>query len=66
MHLQNQDREPKILIMGVLKTNDYIQNKIKIPNQSQKPPVSSIAANQDLKDMDVLYTSKIKIESQNL
>ena len=33
---------------------------------SQEPPASSKAPIQDLKDMDVLWTSKIKIGSQNL
>ena len=32
---------------------------------SQEPPVPSKAQNQDLKDMDVLVTFKINIESQN-
>ena len=35
-------------------------------NPSKEPPVSSKAPNQDLKDMDVLCTFKIKIESSNL
>ena len=35
-------------------------------NPSQEPPVSSKAPNQDLKNMDVLCTFKIKIESQNV
>ena len=52
--------------MGVSKTIDHIQIKINISNPSQEPPASSKASNQDLKDMDVLCTSKIKIESQNL
>ena len=52
--------------MSVPKTSDHIHIKIKIPNPSQEPPVSSKAQNQDLKDMDVLCTFKIKIESQNL
>ena len=52
--------------MGVPKTSDYIQIKIKMPNSSQEPPASSKAPNEDLKDMDVLCTFKIKIESQNL
>merc|ERR1711954_98339 len=52
--------------MGVLKTSDHIQIKIKLPNPSQEPPVSSKAPNEDLKDMDVLCTFKIKIERQNL
>ena len=37
-----------------------------MPNPSQEPPVSSKAPNEDLKDMDVLCTFKIKIESHNL
>ena len=37
-----------------------------MPNPSQEPPASSKAPNQDLKDMYVLYTFKIKIESKNL
>ena len=36
-----------------------------MPNPSQEPPASSKAPNEDLKDMDVLCTFKIKIESQN-
>ena len=51
--------------MGVSKTSDYIQITIKMPNPSQKLPASSKASNEDLKDMDVLCTFKIKIESQN-
>ena len=54
----------KIPKMGVSKTSDQIQIKIKIPNPSQEPPASSKAPNQDLKDMDVLCTFKMKIESQ--
>ena len=56
----------KICIMGVSKTSDHIKIKIKMPNPSQEPPTSSKAPNEDLKDMDVLCTFKIKIESQNL
>ena len=52
--------------MGVPKTRDNIQIKIKMPKPSQPPPASSKAPNEDLKDMDVLGTFKIKIESQNL
>ena len=51
--------------MGVLKTNDHIQIKIKMPNPSQEPPASSKAPNEDLKDMDILCNFKIKIESLN-
>ena len=52
--------------MGVSKTSDHIQIKIKMPNPSQEPPASSKARNEDLKDMYVLCTFKIKRESQNL
>ena len=52
--------------MAVSKTNDHIQINIKIPNPSQEPPASSKAPNEDLKDIDVLCTLKIKTESQNL
>ena len=52
--------------MGISKTSDYCQIKIKMPNPSQEPPASSKAPNEDLKDMDVLCTFKIKIESPNL
>ena len=48
--------DSKIWIMGVSKTNDHIQIKIKMPNPSQEPQVSSKAPNEDLKDMDVLCT----------
>ena len=51
--------------MKVSKNSDHIQNKIKVPNPSQEPPASSKSQDQDLKDMDVLCTFKIKIESQN-
>ena len=52
--------------MGVSKTSDHIQIKIKIPNPSQEPPASTKAQNQDLKDIDGLCTFKINIESQNV
>ena len=52
--------------MGVLKTRHHIHIKIKIPNPSQEPPASCKALNQDLKNMDVLRTFKIHIESQNV
>ena len=52
--------------MGLSKTSDYIQVKIKMPNTSHEPLMSSKATSQDLEDMDVLCTFKIKIESQNL
>merc|ERR1711954_441966 len=56
----------KIWIKGISKTSDHIQIKIKMPNPSQEPPASSKAPNEDLKDMDVLCTFKMKIESQIL
>ena len=52
-------------IMSISKTSNYIQIKMKMPNLSKEPPASSKAPNDDLKDMDVLCTFKIKIESQN-
>ena len=51
--------------MGVSKNSGHIQINIKTSNPSQEPPASSKAPNEDLKDMDVLCTFKIKIESQN-
>ena len=56
----------KIQIIGVSKTSDHIKIFIKMANPSQEPPVSFKAPNEDLNDMDVLCTFKIKIESQNL
>ena len=44
---------------------DHIQINMKIQNTSQEPPGSSTTPNEDLKDMDVLCTFKIKLESQN-
>ena len=52
--------------IGVPKTSDHIQINIKMQNPSQEPPASSKAPNEDLKDMDVLCTFKIKIEGPNL
>ena len=54
-----------IWIMGVSKTSNHIKIKIMMPNPSQEPQAPSKAPNQDLKDMDVVCTFKIKIESQN-
>ena len=51
--------------MGLSKINDHNQLKIKISNPSQEPAASFKAPNQELKDMDVLCTFKIKIETQN-
>merc|ERR1712081_46941 len=58
--------ESQIWNIGVPKTSDHIQINIRMPHPSQEPPASSKAPNEDLKDMDVLCTFKIKIESQNL
>ena len=55
----------KIQILGVAKTIDHIPIKINLPNPNQEPPASSKAPNEDLKDMDILCTFKIKIEGQN-
>ena len=52
--------------MGVSKSSDYNQIKIKVPNPSQEPPASSKAPNEDLNDMDVLCTFKIKVDSLSL
>ena len=51
--------------MGVLKNMDLIKIKIKMPNPKQESPASFKAPNQDLKDIGVLYTFKIKTEIQN-
>ena len=59
MESQNSDH-------GFIKVRDHIQIKIKMPNPSQEPPLSPKAPNEGLKDMDVLCTLKIKIESPNL
>ena len=52
--------------MGVSKTSDHIQMKIKMPNPSQDLTASSKVPNQDMKNIDVLCTFKFKIESQIL
>ena len=51
--------------MSVSKTNFNIQIKNKMANPIQKTVASSNAANEDLEDMDVLCTFKIKLESPN-
>ena len=51
--------------MGVPKTSDRMEIKIKTQNPSQEPPVPIEAPNKDLKDMDVLCTIKIKMKSKN-
>ena len=52
--------------MGISKTSEHIQIKIKMPNPSQEPPRPSNASNEDLNNIDVLCTFKINTESQNL
>ena len=41
---------------------DHIQIDIKMPNPCQEPSAFSKAPNQDLEDMDVIWTFKIKKE----
>ena len=52
--------------MGVPKTTDHIQINGLMQNPNQEPSASSKAPNEDLKDMYVLCTFKIKKESQKL
>ena len=52
--------------MDEAKTSDNMQINIRVQNPSQEPPASSKAPYQVLKDMDVLCTFKVKLESQNL
>ena len=47
-------------------TSDPIQVMIKFSDPSQDPPASSKASNQDLKDMGVLCTFKLSVESKIL
>ena len=60
----NHDRV-EIQNMAVALTSDNIQIKMNMSN-IQKVLASSKAQNYKLKDMDVLCSFKIKIESQNL
>ena len=55
----------KIQNMGLSKTSDHIQIKIKSSNPSQEPLASSKAPNQDFKDMGTFCTFKIKVENQH-
>ena len=52
--------------MGLPKTSDYIQIKIRMPKYSQESLVYFKSPNEDFKDIEVPCTFKIKIESQNL
>ena len=45
----------------ISEASNHIKIKIKMPYPGQKPAASSKAPNEDLKDMDVLCTFKIKI-----
>ena len=56
----------KIQIMVVSMTSDHIQIKIKGQNPSQEPPAFSKAPDEDLQDMDVLFTLKVEVVSQYL
>merc|ERR1712025_300247 len=58
--------EAQIGVLGVSKTSDHIKINIKMPKPSQEPPASSKAPDEDLKDMVVLCTFKIKRESSHL
>ena len=49
--------------MCVSNSSESFRIKIQMPNPSQEPPASSKAPIEDLKDMDVLCTFEIKIES---
>ena len=49
---------------GCIKASDHIQIKIKMLNPSQHPPASPKYPNEDLKDINVLCTFKIKIETK--
>ena len=52
--------------MGASKTSGHIQIKVPMQIPSQEPPAPIKAQNQDLKDMNILWTFKIKIESQKI
>ena len=49
-----------------IKDQSAYLNQIKMPNPIQDSPAPTKAPNQDLNDMDVPFTFKIKLESQNL
>ena len=63
---QSQKPWPKPKTNDTSRTQDHNQINIKMPNTSLEPPASSKTPNQDLKDMNVLCTFKIIIESQNM
>ena len=59
IYIENQNFE-----QGCSKEHCNIKIKIKVQNLSLEPPASSKVPNQYFKDMDVLCTFKIKIESK--
>ena len=61
--LSKSRERAKSCILVVSNTSDHIQIKTKMPNPSQEPPASFKAKNEDLKDMEILYTFKIVIKS---
>ena len=56
----------KIWNIGVSKTSDHIQIIVEMMNPTQEPPKTTQAQIQNFKDIDVLSTFKIMIESQNM
>ena len=50
-------------MIGVSKTIDHIQIKIKIPNPSKEPPASSKASNQDLRTYMFFAPSKSRYKA---
>ena len=56
-------KRAKLWNMGVSKTNEHIQIKIKMLNTSQEPSAISETPNGDLVDIDVFCTFRIKMES---
>ena len=60
----NSRLRAKIPYIDIPKTFDHMQIKIKMPNPFQEPPASYKAQSEDLEDMVILCTFKIKIESQ--
>ena len=64
MHLKTQYRRPKFGTK-VTRTKKLTKLKVKIPNSNQEPPASPKAQIQVNKDMRVLCTFKLNIETQN-
>ena len=57
--------ESRIQNLRELKISDHISINTKMPNPNQEYQASSNAQNQALKNMDVLCTFKVKIDSRN-